>query len=377
MSGYPNMSGYSILLNHPHAMMGGPCKMVGGGELMGAQPGLHQMQGMPHLHPWQLHRLRQFWQAAPMRSSQVVVKASAAGAKGPATRAAPPKLLTGAQTGGQSELSAKRSRQSFTDAATSPMARSGRPSPFQQDAASSPIHWEKIGSPSLLDASGRQTRGEGESPGQLSSAETPDKSGDFATLFRARASPATTYEMQHGTMSPADGAAQRPHSVGTDYGQRETTNLSLENLRAHVVSSKDPGSAPEPGFFTPANNRGPAQSQACTRTSGGFGKVMCGMGITWGRDKQGRMMIFRIHQGGGADLCGGLHIGDVLVEIDGEDVASMDPAAMAPLLVGVEGSRALLGVKRFPSDTLLRYYVVRCQPRAARGALHHITNGRT
>jgi hypothetical protein len=84
-----------------------------------------------------------------------------------------------------------------------------------------------------------------------------------------------------------------------------------------------------------------------------------GVGIVFQPDSTGALHVKALAAGGPAERCGLVNVGDVLHEIDGHHVYRKPVAALAPLILGQEGTVVKLGLQR---GTLQRLVYVRSPP---------------
>ena len=68
-------------------------------------------------------------------------------------------------------------------------------------------------------------------------------------------------------------------------------------------------------------------------------RVRCGLGITFREDSHGRLHVHALSPGGGAEIGGDIISGDVLVEINGQDVSKLLMGEMADHCIGFPGDQ--------------------------------------
>jgi len=71
-----------------------------------------------------------------------------------------------------------------------------------------------------------------------------------------------------------------------------------------------------------------------------------GTGIVFSRDARGVMIVDGVLPGSPAAQSGQLHKGDILVEVNGEDVFRKPVQLVGPMLIGTAGSELTLGFDR-------------------------------
>mmetsp|Transcript_43448 Transcript_43448/g.137379 ORF Transcript_43448/g.137379 Transcript_43448/m.137379 type:complete len:267 (+) Transcript_43448:543-1343(+) len=81
------------------------------------------------------------------------------------------------------------------------------------------------------------------------------------------------------------------------------------------------------------------------------------LGITFGRDEDESMLpglkVVRLKDGGVAALSGRISVGDRVITVDGNDISKLSPVEANRLLVGAEGSVAVLRVMRHDNQDSL------------------------
>mmetsp|Transcript_33876 Transcript_33876/g.89672 ORF Transcript_33876/g.89672 Transcript_33876/m.89672 type:complete len:136 (+) Transcript_33876:17-424(+) len=90
---------------------------------------------------------------------------------------------------------------------------------------------------------------------------------------------------------------------------------------------------------------------------------MCGVGINFIEDRNRALYVKSLAKGGPAENCGLIQTGDVLYEVQRNNVYCLDPERIGGLLLGQEGTQVELGFMRniTDPDSLYRVSLRRAQ----------------
>lgn len=89
------------------------------------------------------------------------------------------------------------------------------------------------------------------------------------------------------------------------------------------------------------------------------GEKLCGVGITFVEDSNGALYVKSLVNGGSAALSGQIQIGDVLFEVNRNNVYCLNPEEIGGYLLGHEGTQVELGFKRSAQDPVRRVLLLR------------------
>mmetsp|Transcript_7695 Transcript_7695/g.18629 ORF Transcript_7695/g.18629 Transcript_7695/m.18629 type:complete len:140 (-) Transcript_7695:163-582(-) len=95
------------------------------------------------------------------------------------------------------------------------------------------------------------------------------------------------------------------------------------------------------------------------------GKRTCGLGITFREDTNGVLSIHSLLEGGAGLQCGQLLPGDILVQLEGTNVDTLQPELLASISQGLEGSSLVAVFHRPPTMYHVSATLVRSVPTEA------------
>mmetsp|Transcript_27235 Transcript_27235/g.55599 ORF Transcript_27235/g.55599 Transcript_27235/m.55599 type:complete len:148 (+) Transcript_27235:163-606(+) len=98
------------------------------------------------------------------------------------------------------------------------------------------------------------------------------------------------------------------------------------------------------------------------------GEKLCGVGITFVEDSNGALYVKSLVPGGSAAQSGQVQVGDVLFEVNENNVYCTNPEQIGNLLLGVEGSQVELSFKRSSTGSLHRVMLYRTSVAASPAA---------
>jgi hypothetical protein len=120
------------------------------------------------------------------------------------------------------------------------------------------------------------------------------------------------------------------------------------------------GTAVRLGFHRGTDPRSPLVQVALQRCLPG--QQLVGVGIIFRSDASGALYVRQLQERGAADLSGQVHIGDCVVEVDGNDVFRKPISTFTNMMLGPPNTIVTLGFKRASSGMVERVMLRRAVP---------------